>query len=103
MPLRPGLWVALLIVSALLTLPATVLLPPYGEDPDRGRRPWMPVFVFIPGMRECALFSLLNAAVILAAGTDQENVIIAASLAVLGPGAWLVGRGLAKLAERPAS
>ncbi len=62
-------------------------------------RAWMPVLAFIPGMRECALFCLLTAAVVLAAGTDQENLIVAGALAVLGPAAWLVGRWLSRLAS----
>jgi hypothetical protein len=101
-PPGTGAWVALLIFAALATIPATLLI---GSDR------LLPAMAFVPGFKECAILCLLTAGVILLSGFapwsdagsgEREGAVIAAGALVLfGPGSWLVGRGLARLARPP--
>jgi hypothetical protein len=90
-PAGTGWWVALLIFSALATAASTLGLP-IGES-EEGRA-WLPVFAFVPGTRESALFLPLTAIVLLAAGTDTGTWIAAGILVLAGPILWLGMRWL---------
>ena len=85
---------ALLIGSIFACVGAGFGLP-IRPDPEEGRgRGWLPLFMFFPGTRESAVFSVPTGLVILAAGTDTTNVVMAAILIVGGPLLWLGVRWL---------
>jgi hypothetical protein len=74
---------------------------------DEGRRPWLPLLAFVPGMKESAVFfSLTGSVALLAAasaepGEGSEALWVGAGFIVLGIGGWLIGRWLSHLANSP--
>jgi hypothetical protein len=94
-PSGTNAWVAALIGSILAMLGAGLGFGSIGPDSGPGDRGWIPALALIPGMREFALLGLLTAAIALVLG----EWALAAVMVVIGPGSWLVGRGLARLAR----
>ena len=88
-PSGPGWWVALLLVSALAIAAATLFVPIGSEE-----RGWLPALAFVPGTRESAVAGPVTGLVILAAGTDTWNLVIAGVLALGAPLLWLGARWL---------
>jgi hypothetical protein len=93
-------WTFLLFGSILATVIGGIGWPVLGEGKRRGLKgPWLPLFIWVPGTRECALFAPLTAAVLLLTSPETATLIGAGALLLLGPGVWLVGHLLLRAAD----
>ena len=108
-----GAWIAVMIGSVLVVLVAGAALGPVAAGKPtwwRRRGGLLAPLAFVPLTFECAvLFTLAAAVTLLAAvapwsdasdSARSGSVLLAGIWLVLGPGAWLVGRMISRLAER---
>ncbi len=109
-----GWWIALMLGSLMVALVGGAGLGVVAPgEPTWWRRKGglVPLFAFVLGTVEFAMFAVLTAAVISVAvfapwsdasdGAGEDSLIFAGGLLALGIGGWLVGKWLGRLASAP--
>lgn len=107
-------WLLLLFGSIGAMVIGGIGAPVLGAEGERRPRragTWVPLFAFVPGTREGALFLSLTGLVVLAGafapwsdasgGARVGSAFGAGLFFLLGPGLWLVGRALLRAADSP--